>query len=97
MTEKANEILAKASSVNAIVFSQTPGLVESGALIGLEADPEEQGKLVAVHVLQTLQGQKVHLLPVRQAKKVSLYLNKQTADQLGLSIPSEVASKAKLM
>jgi putative ABC transport system substrate-binding protein len=97
VTEKAEEILAKASSAQAVVFSQTPGLVESGALIGLEADPEEQGKLVAVHVLQALQGQKVHLLPVRQAKKVSLYLNKRTADQLGLSIPSEVASKAKLM
>ncbi len=89
--------MLSAQAGNCIVFSQIPDLVEAGALIGLEADPEEQGKLVAVHALQVLQGQKVHLLPVREAKKVSLKINEQTASRLGLSIPPTVASKAKLM
>lgn len=95
--QSSKEILSTAQAKGCIVFSQIPGLVEAGALIGLEADPDEQGKLVAVHALQTLQGQKVHLLPVREAKKISLKINKQAAGRLGLSIPAEVASKAKVM
>jgi putative ABC transport system substrate-binding protein len=90
-------ILASAKADKCIVFSQIPGLVEAGALIGLEAELEEQGKLIAVHALQALQGQKVHLLPVREAKKVSLKISQEAATQLGLSIPPTVASKAKLM
>lgn len=94
---QAQAIIAAAQAGKCSIFSQIPGLVEAGALIGLEADPEEQGKLVAVHALQVLQGQKVHILPVREAKKVSLKVSKQTADRLGLTIPPTVASKAKLM
>ena len=97
VAKQTNEILAAAQAGKGIVFSQIPDLVEAGALIGLEADLDEQGKLVAVHALQALQGQKVHILPVREAKKVSLKINNQTAAQLGLTIPPEVASKAKLM
>ena len=95
--QQTNEILASAQTGNCIVFSQIPGLVEAGALIGLESDPEEQGKLVAVHALQVLQGQKVHMLPVREAKKIDLKINKQAASRLGLTIPPTVASKAKVM
>jgi ABC-type uncharacterized transport system substrate-binding protein len=50
-----------------------------------------------VHALQVLQGQKVHLLPVREAKKVTLTINQATAGQLGLSIPSGIASKATIV
>ena len=96
-TLQAESILATAQASQCAVFSQIPGLVEAGALIGLEADAEEQGKLIAVHALQVLQGQKVHLLPVREAKKISLRINKKTADKMGLSIPPAVASKATLM
>ncbi len=74
------------------VFSQIPDLVRAGALLGLEADPDEQGKLVGVHALQILQGQKAHSLPVRTAKKVTLMINQGTAAQLGLTIPPEVMS-----
>lgn len=72
------------------VFSQIPDLVKEGALLGLEADPDEQGKLVGVHALQILQGQKAHSLPVRSAKKVTLMINQGTAAQLGLTIPPDV-------
>lgn len=80
-----------------LLFSQIPGLAEAGALIGLEADPDEQGKLVAVQVLQVLQGQKALILPVRQAKKISLVVNPKTAASLGLSIPSQLADQAVLV
>ena len=94
---QSKQILSAAQASGCIVFSQIPGLTEAGALIGLEADPEEQGKLVAVHALQVLQGQKVHILPVREAKKITLTINQGTAGQLGLTIPSGIASKAKIV
>lgn len=97
VAQQAKEILASAQSGECIILSQIPGLVEAGALIGLEADQEEQGRLVAVHALQLLQGQKVHLLPVREAKKVTLKISKGAADRLGLTIPPAVASKAIIM
>lgn len=71
-------------------FSQIPDLVKAGAVLGLEADPDEQGKLVGVHALQILQGQKAHSLPVRTAKKVALMINPGSAAQLGLTIPPDV-------
>jgi putative ABC transport system substrate-binding protein len=97
VSQEASAIITSAQGNNCIVFSQIPGLVEQGALIGLEADLDEQGKLVAVHALQAMQGKQVHLLPVREAKKVSLKISKGTAAALSLTIPAEVASKAKLM
>ena len=97
VAQQATGILDAAQNGKSIIFSQIPGLVEAGALIGIEADPEEQGKLVAVHALQVLQGKKVHILPVREARKVSLRINNTLAEQLNLTIPPAVASKAKLM
>jgi putative ABC transport system substrate-binding protein len=97
VAKQSKDILASAQAGKCIVFSQIPGLVEAGSLIGLEAELEEQGRLVAVHALQALQGQKVYILPVREAKKVSLKINNATASQLGLTIPPAVASTAKLM
>jgi putative ABC transport system substrate-binding protein len=78
-------------------FSQIPDLARAGALLGLEADPDEQGKLVGVHALQILQGQKAHSLPVRSAKKVTLMINKGTAAQLGLTVPADVLSAGQVI
>jgi putative ABC transport system substrate-binding protein len=94
---QSKEITSAAQSKGCAVFSQIPGLVETGALLGLEADPTEQGKLVAVHALQALQGQKVLLLPVREAKKIDLKVNQKTADSLGLQLPAALAAKAKVL
>ena len=94
---KATEIVAKAQGPNCLVFSQIPGLVQQGSLLGLEADPEEQGKLVAVHALQVLQGKQAHLLPVREAKKIKLKVNQTTANQLGLTIPPAVSGAAEVV
>lgn len=97
VTQQAEAIINAAQQSGCIIFSQIPGLVEKGALIGSESDPEEQGKLVAVHALQIMQGQKVHILPVREAKKISLNISKKRAAQMGLTIPPAVASKSNLL
>lgn len=91
---QAAEIMKIAMDARTPVISQVPGLAEDGALLTLEADPAEQGKLIAVHTLQIVSGQKAHLLPVRTPKKINLVVNKKTAAALGLSIPAAVLSDA---
>ena len=94
VTQKAADIIKAALSNKLPVFSQTPGLASQGALIGLVADPEEQGKQVAVHTLQVLAGQKAFILPVREVKKTLLMINQTTASSLGLSIPQQLFETA---
>ena len=96
VSQAAPEIAARLGA-DAAIFSQIPGLVEAGALIGLESDPAEQGKLVAVQALQILQGQKAHLLPVRSGKQIRLVINRQAANALGLTIPPQLAAEATLV
>lgn len=94
--QKGTEISARLAGKK-MLFSQIPGLAAAGALLGLEADPDEQGKLVAVQTLQILQGQKAHILPVRPAKKIRLVINQGAAAALGVGIPAELAAEATLI
>lgn len=91
---QANDIMKIALEAKKPVFSQIPGLAEKGALLTLEADPAEQGKLIAVHTLQIVSGQKAHLLPVRTPRKINLVVNKNTAASLGLTIPPALLKSA---
>ncbi|MDH3997560.1 MAG: hypothetical protein OET90_01860, partial [Desulfuromonadales bacterium] len=95
--QNAQAIVAAVQANKCLVFSQIPGLVAEGAVLGLEADLAEQGAIVAVYALQVLQGQQVQLFPVKEAKKISLKVNAQAAAALGLTIPTTVASQAKMM
>lgn len=95
--QKGPEIVKAALAMKKPSFTQIPDLAKAGALLGLEADPDEQGKLVGVHALQILQGQKAHSLPVRSAKKVALMINQGTAAQLGLTIPPDVLSAGQVV
>jgi putative ABC transport system substrate-binding protein len=97
VAQQADKIVAEAQAKSCIVFSQIPGLVTQGALLGLEADPQEQGKLAAVHALQILQGKQAFLLPVREAKKTKLMINQTAADQLGMTIPGVVAAAVTIV
>lgn len=95
--QQAPAIVKTALAQKRPVFSQIPGLTREGALLGLEADPDEQGKLVGVHALQILQGQAAHSLPVRSAKKVVLTINQGTAVQLGVTVPADVLSAGQVV
>jgi len=91
---EAEAVLAAAMTAKKPVFSQVPGLADKGALLTLEADPAEQGKLIAVHTLQIISGQSAHQLPVRTPRKINLVVNKKTAATLGLSIPPALIKTA---
>ena len=88
-------ILAAARQENIPVISQVPGLADRGALMTLEADPAEQGKLLGVHALQILVAhQKALALPVRTPRKVSLVINMKVAQELSLTVPFQALSLA---
>jgi putative ABC transport system substrate-binding protein len=88
------EIIATAKESRIPVFTQIPESGEKGALLTLEADPVEQGQLLAVHALQVLGGQKIFTLPVRTPKKVALVVNMKVAEELGIKVPFKALSVA---
>ena len=82
------------SQYNLPIISQIPGFSDLGALMTLETDPAEQGRLIGVHALQILSGQKPHTLPIRTPKKVDLVINLQIARKMNLTIPFQALSMA---
>lgn len=94
INQQIDKVMAFAAEKNLPVISMTPGLAEQGALLTFEAAPDEQGKLVAVHTLQVLAGQKAFMLPVREPRQVSLIVNLKTAATLKLQVPESVIKSA---
>ncbi|TYO98541.1 putative ABC transport system substrate-binding protein [Geothermobacter ehrlichii] len=87
--QNLDDIIAAATAVKLPVIATTFGAGQKGALFTYAGHPNDQGKLVAVHALQVLAGQKAYMLPVRTPKKAYLVLNLQVADRLGLALPEE--------
>ena len=94
LTQGIKDFIAAATQNRLPVITQVPDSGEKGAFLTLEADPIEQGQLLAVHALQVLGGQKAFTLPVRTPKKVSLVVNMQVANELGITVPFQALSLA---
>ena len=92
---RRQQILASAAHRGIPVISQIPGLSDQGALMTIEADPEEQGELAGTYALQMLSADGRDLvLPVRTPHKVSLVINMKTARNLHLTIPFQALTQA---
>ncbi|MDF1580408.1 MAG: ABC transporter substrate-binding protein [Desulfuromonadales bacterium] len=91
---KLDEIIAIANAKGIPVVSQIPHLADHGALVTLAADSTEQGRLLGVHTIQILNGQKALTLPVRTPRKVALTMNLKAAKLLHLTIPFQALSMA---
>jgi putative ABC transport system substrate-binding protein len=76
------------------LLGQIPGLSNGGGLISLEADPVEQGELLADCLRQILAGRKIGDLPIRTPRKVSLVINLGVARTLGYKVPFQALSMA---
>jgi putative tryptophan/tyrosine transport system substrate-binding protein len=90
----AGEILEFARKRGLPVVSQIPGLAEQGALVTIEADPVEQGELVAEQVLRVMGGGKPEDLPLRTPRNVALVINLQVAQRMQLTVPFEALKLA---
>ena len=94
LTQGLQDLITTAMENHLPVLTQIPEAGEKGALLTLEADPVEQGQLLAVHALQVLGGQKIFTLPVRTPKKVALVVNMKAAEELGIKVPFQALSLA---
>jgi putative tryptophan/tyrosine transport system substrate-binding protein len=94
LTQGLQDLITTATEHHLPILTQIPEAGEKGALLTLEADPIEQGQLLAVHALQVLGGQKVFTLPVRTPKKIALVVNMKIAEELGIKIPFQALSLA---
>src|SRR5207245_8631770 len=68
--------------------------VEAGGLISYGIDSSAAGRAAAAFVVKILKGARASDLPVEQATKHELVINRRTAKALGLSIPQSLLLRA---
>lgn len=69
--------------------------VEKGALMGFGVNYYAQGKMIAGQIDALLKGKKMTDLKVLKQEKVDFFVNKKTADTMGIEISEDVMKKAK--
>jgi putative ABC transport system substrate-binding protein len=89
----ADEILALTARAGVPVISQRYGAADRGALISLEADPVEQGEMLAEIARRVINGILPEDLPPMIPRRVSLIVNLAVARQFGIDVPFAVLSQ----
>jgi putative ABC transport system substrate-binding protein len=78
-------------------MSFEPSFVNHGGLASYSADLKLVGRIAAKYVGQILAGTDPASLPVEQIDRVLLAVNLKTAEQIGLTIPYTVLSRADIV
>lgn len=87
-------IMAFAARENLPVISQIPSLCDQGALVSLEADPQEQGEVVGEMLGKVLSGVSPATMALHTPRRVSLVINLQVARRLNLKVPFQTLGMA---
>lgn len=94
LQKQAGDILAIAERTGIAVISQIPSLAEQGALVTLEADPAEQGELLAEQLVRVLEGGRPEDVPLRRPRNVALVINLRAAKRMQLTVPFQALRMA---
>ena len=89
----ADEIIKYATQAGIPVISQLHGTADKGAFMTLEADPEEQGRLLAEIADRVIAGDLPEDIPPKIPRKISLIINLNVAKPLDIQVPFAVLSQ----
>jgi ABC-type uncharacterized transport system substrate-binding protein len=79
------------------LFTFSPSLVKSGAILGLGSDFAENGHDAGLLAAQVIRGNKPSQIPFHASKKVRRSVNLDNARRLGVAIPPEWIKTADLV
>ena len=85
------DIARKAKMPTATILG---GEENSGIILTIAANPQEQGKTAAKLAAQVLKGSNPSTLPVEQPKKIDLIINMKEASNLDLKVPFDLLTSA---
>lgn len=89
-----DRIMQRAMNYKIPVISQIHDAADKGALVALEVNPSEQGRIAGEYAADVLSGKRPSQLPIATPKKVDLVINMKAARNLDLNIPFQVLSAA---
>ena len=91
-------IAEKANTAKKITFGAESGMLENGIFITKGIDYYELGKEAGKLAVQILKdGKKPSELPYKTSETVEIAVNKATLEKLGIKLPDEIMSKAKII
>jgi putative ABC transport system substrate-binding protein len=67
---------------------------QSGIILTLSANPQEQGRAAARMVARVLKGEKPSAIAVEPPKKIDLVINLKEASDMGLKVPFDILTSA---
>ncbi len=79
------------------LFTFSPSLVKSGAMVGLGSDYAENGRDAGVIAAQVIRGEHPSRIPFHPSDKLGLAVNLDNARRLKVVIPAEIVNKADLV
>jgi putative ABC transport system substrate-binding protein len=89
-----NNILGLARKGKIPTATTIGGGENSGVILTISANPQEQGREAARLVARVVKGAKPSSLPVEQPKKIDLIINLKEATEMGLKIPFDLLTSA---
>lgn len=73
------------------------GVVKGGGLASVAIDYTELGKLTGKMAIDIFGGKDIKTMPIQYTENPQLVVNKKVATEMGITIPDDVASKAKMI
>jgi putative ABC transport system substrate-binding protein len=67
---------------------------QSGIILTLSANPQEQGREAARIAARVLKGEKPSAIPIEHPKKIDLIINLKEATDMGLKVPFDILTSA---